>query len=70
LDDIATLTELNEQFIEAFRRGSWAILEPILSPSFGYLDGATGEHWTHERYGESAQPPGSGAHLRPTGRPR
>jgi Domain of unknown function (DUF4440) len=48
--DKAILTELNEQFIEAFRRGSWELLEPILSPGFSYLDGATGEVWTHERY--------------------
>ena len=50
MDDSATLTELNRQFIEAFRQGSWELLEPILSPSFSYLDGATGEVWTHERY--------------------
>jgi hypothetical protein len=34
MDDSATLTELNRQFIEAFRQGSWELLEPILSPSF------------------------------------
>ena len=50
MDDSATLTELNRQFIEAFRQGSWELLEPILSPSFSYLDGATGEVWTHQRY--------------------
>lgn len=50
MDDVERLTELNLRFIEAFRRGSWAILEPILSPSFSYLDGATGEVWTQERY--------------------
>jgi hypothetical protein len=43
VDDIKVLTELNEQFIDAFRKGSWEILEPILSPSFRYLDGASGE---------------------------
>jgi hypothetical protein len=53
VDDTAALTKLNEQFIEAFRRGSWELLEPILSPSFAYLDGATGEVWEHERYVES-----------------
>jgi len=50
VDDVETLTKLNLQFIEAFRRGSWELLEPILSPSFSYLDGATGEVWEHERY--------------------
>jgi hypothetical protein len=50
VDDIEALTRLNSQFIEAFRQGSWELLEPILSPSFSYLDGATGEVWSHERY--------------------
>lgn len=50
MDDTGALTKLNLQFIEAFRQGSWELLEPILSPSFSYLDGATGEIWTHERY--------------------
>ena len=50
MDDTEVLTKLNLQFIEAFRQGSWELLEPILSPSFSYLDGATGEVWTHERY--------------------
>jgi Domain of unknown function (DUF4440) len=50
VDDITVLTELNRQFIDAFRQGSWELLEPILSPSFAYLDGATGEVWEHERY--------------------
>ena len=50
MDDTATLTELNERFIEAFRQGSWELLAPILSASFSYLDGATGEVWAHERY--------------------
>ena len=50
MDDATQLEELNEQFIEAFRRGSWELLEPILSPSFSYLDGATGEVWPHDRY--------------------
>ena len=31
-DDVAVLTELNEQFIEAVRRGSWEMLAPLLSP--------------------------------------
>ena len=50
MDDARVLTTLNEQFIEAFRRGSWELLEPILSPSFAYLDGRSGETWTHDRY--------------------
>jgi hypothetical protein len=53
VDDTEVLTELNLQFIEAFRQGSWELLEPILSPGFSYLDGATGEVWTHERYVEN-----------------
>ena len=53
MEDTAQLEDLNEQFIEAFRRGSWELLEPILAPSFSYLDGATGEVWGHERYVES-----------------
>ena len=54
-DDEAVLRVLNEQFIEAFRRGSWELLEPILSSSFGYLDGATGEVRSHERYVENLE---------------
>jgi hypothetical protein len=50
VDDGQTLTELNVRFIEAFRQGSWELLAPVLSPSFAYLDGATGETWPHERY--------------------
>src|SRR6266511_5349864 len=50
VDDIKELTELNLQFVDAFRRGSWELLEPILAPSFSYLDGATGEVWDQERY--------------------
>jgi Domain of unknown function (DUF4440) len=53
MDDMQRLTELNDQFIEAFRQGSWELLEPVLSPSFRYLDGATGEVWPHERYVEN-----------------
>jgi ketosteroid isomerase-like protein len=51
-DDTEALTALNRRFIEAFRQGSWELLEPILSPDFSYLDGHTGEVWTHERYVE------------------
>ena len=50
MDDVTALTEANVQFIEAFRLGSWDLLEPILSPSFRYLDGATGELWELGRY--------------------
>ena len=50
MDDTAELERLNEQFIEAFRQGSWALLEPILSPRFQYLDGASGEPWPMEKY--------------------
>src|SRR6266567_8622474 len=53
VDDMQVLTRLNVQFIEAFRCGSWELLEPILSPPFSYLDGATGEVWAHERYVEN-----------------
>jgi hypothetical protein len=55
--DTARLEELNERFIEAFRRGSWELLEPILAPTFAYLDGATGEVWEHERYIDSLRHP-------------
>jgi hypothetical protein len=50
VDDIKVLTELNLQFIEACRKGSWETLEPVLSPSFRHLDGATGEVWELPRY--------------------
>jgi len=50
MDDIEELTRLNLQFIQAFREGSWDLLQPILSPSFSYLDGSTGEVWEHQRY--------------------
>jgi hypothetical protein len=53
VEDIEALRKLNIRFIEAFREGSWQMLQPILSPSFQYLDGATGEPWSHERYVES-----------------
>lgn len=43
MDDVAQLTELNDGFIEAFRQGSWKLLEPILAPTFVYLNGKTGE---------------------------
>ena len=47
---LGELGELDEQFVEAFRRGWWELLQPILASSFSYLDGATGEVWAHERY--------------------
>jgi Domain of unknown function (DUF4440) len=50
VDDRHALLELNEQFIDAFRNGSWEQLSPVLSPGFSYLDGTTGEVWEHERY--------------------
>jgi Domain of unknown function (DUF4440) len=53
VDDKQALLELNEQFIDAFRNGSWEQLRPVLSPSFSYLDGATGEVWEMERYIEN-----------------
>jgi hypothetical protein len=48
--DIDDLTDLNLRFIDAFRKGSWELLQPILTPDFSYLDGATGEVWPLERY--------------------
>jgi hypothetical protein len=53
MEDVEALTKLNVRFIAAFRDGSWQKLQPILSPSFRYLDGATGEPWSHERYVEN-----------------
>jgi len=50
--DPSALRSLNTRFIEACRQGSWELLEPILSPSFSYLDGATGEVWEQDRYVE------------------
>jgi hypothetical protein len=48
--DIAALTERNAQFVDAFRKGQWTLLAPILTSGFSYLDGATGEVWPMERY--------------------
>jgi Domain of unknown function (DUF4440) len=50
MDDITMLTDRNRRFIDACRRGSWTMLEPLLSGSFSYLDGATGEVWELDRY--------------------
>jgi len=55
VDDTKVLLELNERFIESFRQGSWEMLEPILSPSFTYLDGNTGEVTEIESYAKSLQ---------------
>lgn len=50
MSDFKVLAEHNLRFIEAVRQGSWLMLEPILSRSFSYLDGATGEVWDTDRY--------------------
>jgi hypothetical protein len=50
VSEIDDLAGINYRFIEAFRRGSWELLEPILAPEFSYLDGATGETWSMDRY--------------------
>jgi hypothetical protein len=48
--DTTELESLNGQFIDAFRRGSWEMLAPILTTDFVYLDGASGQTWELERY--------------------
>jgi hypothetical protein len=50
MDDAAELNKCNEVFIEACRLGSWPMLLPLLSDSFAYLDGLTGEPWDMDRY--------------------
>ena len=50
MDDVRVLAERNLRFIEAWRQGSWLMLEPILSRSFSYLDGDSGEAWDIDRY--------------------
>ena len=50
MDDLEVLNALNLRFVDAFRVGSWEQLRPILSSTFRYLDGATGEVWPIERY--------------------
>lgn len=50
MPDSEILTNLNDRFIGAFRAGSWALLRPILSPGFSYLDGATGRVWPLDQY--------------------
>ena len=42
-DDDRRLTELNFQFIEAWRVGSVELLDEVLDAEFIYLNGATGE---------------------------
>jgi hypothetical protein len=32
MDDSKVLTDLNERFVDAFRKRSWELLQPILSP--------------------------------------
>jgi Domain of unknown function (DUF4440) len=50
VNDLDQLTERNEQFVEACRKGSWAILQRIVAPTFSHLDGASGEVWEIDRY--------------------
>lgn len=50
--DVEILARSNERFIDACRQGSWELLEPILSASFSYLDGRTGEVWDRARYAD------------------
>jgi hypothetical protein len=52
MDDVTVLTELNEQFIEACRKGDWDLLEPILSPSFVEVHGMTGNVTELKPYSE------------------
>ena len=50
MDHVKTLTEMNEQFIDAWRKGSWELIEPLLAPTFCYLDGTTGEVTEYDGY--------------------
>lgn len=50
MDHAAVITELNLQFIDAWRKGAWELLDPILSPGFVYLDGETGEVMDRTEY--------------------
>jgi hypothetical protein len=50
MDDISTLAEHNTRFIQACRQGSWEVLQPLLTRSCSYLDGATGKPSDMERY--------------------
>jgi hypothetical protein len=53
VDDTKSIIGLNNQFIEAFRHGSWDLLAPILSPSFVYLDGNTGDVTDRDTYAKT-----------------
>lgn len=55
MDHVKELTDLNRQFIDAWRKGSWAVLEPILSPDFTFLDGVTGEVTYIDKYREELE---------------
>jgi hypothetical protein len=50
VDDVEILTRLNQQFVEACRHGSFEMMGSNFSPSFSYLDGATGEVWDIDRF--------------------
>jgi hypothetical protein len=50
MGDMDELERLNDQFIDAFRIGSWERLRPVLADEFAYLDGDTGERWSEEQY--------------------
>jgi hypothetical protein len=50
VDDVEVLDAQNHRFIEACRQGSWPMLQPVLAPTFSYLDGTTGEVWDMDRY--------------------
>ena len=43
MDDIGRLAQLNDQFVDAWRKGAWEMLDPILAAGFQYLDGTTGQ---------------------------
>lgn len=53
MGDTEVLTQLNDQFIEAWVKGDWALLEPILSSSFVELNGTSGEITGLQEYAES-----------------
>jgi hypothetical protein len=55
VNDTEVLEQLNVQFIDAFRKGSWEVLGPILTPTFKYLSGATGEIQELPEYIEDLQ---------------
>ena len=49
-DDEAVLRALLRAVHRDVPAGSWETLEPVLSDSFAYLDGGTGDVCPHERY--------------------